>query len=293
MQLPGGIYQSGKLYKDFSFRQFNGELELVLAEHDPTLTIPEQISQALFQALDHIAGNNLHYHHIANLCVGDRQFLLLQIALALDLDMQWLNANCGYCADSFDFKVQLSQLPLKKAGNSYPFIEVNTSQGKLVFRLPNGADQVIIAKINDPKKAQKKLLRLCFKNMFGQENKNGICYLPKLNHDDIELIDTAMSEVAPEPVSILQTKCPGCEKLNTIELDFFDLLSQGTKLLFSEIHTLASFYHWSEAEILAMPRYRRKRYLNFIATSLNQNYQHNNVMKKKSELLTRSVNALS
>jgi len=35
--------------------------------------------------------------------------------------------------------------------------------------------------------------------------------------------------------------------------------------LYEEIHVMALHYHWSEAQILALPRNRRQRYLALIA----------------------------
>jgi hypothetical protein len=38
-------------------------------------------------------------------------------------------------------------------------------------------------------------------------------------------------------------------------------MRRSTSELYDEVHTLAWHYHWSEAEILALPRVRRQLYL--------------------------------
>jgi hypothetical protein len=38
--------------------------------------------------------------------------------------------------------------------------------------------------------------------------------------------------------------------------------------LLDEVHAIAWHYHWSESEILDLPRARRRRYLDLIASSL-------------------------
>lgn len=39
-------------------------------------------------------------------------------------------------------------------------------------------------------------------------------------------------------------------------------------LLLTEVHALALHYHWSERDILALPRARRRRYLALLADAL-------------------------
>jgi hypothetical protein len=40
--------------------------------------------------------------------------------------------------------------------------------------------------------------------------------------------------------------------------------------LYEEVHVLATHYHWSESDILALPRRKRLRYLDLIARQLGQ-----------------------
>jgi hypothetical protein len=45
--------------------------------------------------------------------------------------------------------------------------------------------------------------------------------------------------------------------------------------LYEEVHHLAFHYHWSEREILDMPRAKRRRYLALLAGKLEQSQQGN------------------
>jgi hypothetical protein len=50
-------------------------------------------------------------------------------------------------------------------------------------------------------------------------------------------------------------------------LDGFSLLASGIATgdrLLEEVHSIARAYHWSEAEILALPLPRRRRYLDLL-----------------------------
>ena len=63
------------------------------------------------------------------------------------------------------------------------------------------------------------------------------------------------------------TPCPECGADNRVSIDPYFCLGRVSQDLFGDIHRLASHYHWSEAEILAMPRWRRQRYLALIDRS--------------------------
>ena len=54
-------------------------------------------------------------------------------------------------------------------------------------------------------------------------------------------------EVELEPAALLQSE-----------------LGVAVDRLFAEVHTLAYHYHWSEHEILSLPRARRHRYLELL-----------------------------
>ena len=63
----------------------------------------------------------------------------------------------------------------------------------------------------------------------------------------------------------INTSCPACGADLLIDLDLeeklLEILSTEHKLLLKQIHRLALAYHWSEADIVAMPNKRRQYYL--------------------------------
>jgi len=70
--------------------------------------------------------------------------------------------------------------------------------------------------------------------------------------------------VAPEVAQAALAACPACGASNEIAVDPYLVLAASPEELFVEVHLLASAYHWSEAEILALPRARRQLYLRLI-----------------------------
>jgi hypothetical protein len=116
------------------------------------------------------------------------------------------------------------------------------------FRLPTAADQVAVARAADP---EAELIRRCIE----PSDPPG----PLLDR-----VQEAMEALAPSLSHDLQGRCPECEV--TVEIAFdaqrFSLreLREQAAFIYEDVALLARSYHWSEAEILAMPRQRRLRY---------------------------------
>jgi hypothetical protein len=81
----------------------------------------------------------------------------------------------------------------------------------------------------------------------------------------LELLGAELEAVDPLTALSIDTLCPFCGKSLCVEVDLELLLIEGLRSqqrhLLEQIHRLASRYHWSEADILAMPQWRRQRYL--------------------------------
>jgi hypothetical protein len=65
-------------------------------------------------------------------------------------------------------------------------------------------------------------------------------------------------------VTEVQATCPHCAGQTAIAIDPYRCLGNLEGGLLLQVHTLATTYHWSEAQILALPRQRRLRYLQMI-----------------------------
>jgi hypothetical protein len=74
-----------------------------------------------------------------------------------------------------------------------------------------------------------------------------------------------------DPLTALQlvAACPSCGATNRIDFDLegwlLGLLAAEQRRLIDDVHALASAYHWSEAEICALPAWRRRAYLARVA----------------------------
>lgn len=246
MLLPGGIVKDGERRRSFEFRPVDGTLEAALAEAAAAPSMPRAVTSVLAAALAELGGEPVEERTVRDLAVGDRQFLARQLSVHLGHDPVWLTAVCRACGESFDFEVRQADLPVKEAGESFPYAQA----GGLRLRVPTGADQEAIAGLPD-ERAVKILFERC-----------------RIEGDgDIAAAEAAIEEASPEVALAALAACPACGAGNEVAVDPYLGLPAHGEELFAEVHLLASSYHWSEAEILALPRARRRLYLRLIDRS--------------------------
>ncbi len=260
IRLPGGLWEDGRRLRDAQFREPDGRLEMaLLTAVETAASVPEAVSGVLGAALDKLAGRPADRTRAALLCVVDRRFLMRSLHAWLGGEAQWHTATCSRCKAPFDFPLRLSRLPVGEAGEGYPFARVSGGKTSWTLRLPNGADQEAIADLPDEETARQHLLariRLdgpadALAEMAGDP-------------DGWARIESALEAIAPALIDRVRADCPECGAQNVIEPDPYPLLRQSAHPLLEEIHRIARAYHWSETEILALPRGRRRRYLELI-----------------------------
>jgi hypothetical protein len=267
MLLPGGLWRNGKRVREFALCDLTGEVELALAEAERSdAGLPARITAVLASALRHVGGKPVTPDVVRALTVADRQFLARSLAAHLGADSVWLTATCRSCGHDFDFRVLQSVLPVKEAGRGAPYVEVSTSLGKLKLRVPNGEDQEAIAAVPEAMAVRALVSRCLVKTddvrqtrVSGNESTD-----EAMTGEDLDRIEGALESVAPEVTLWAQTSCPECGEPNTVWVDPYLSLRGLGRGLFNEIHCLARHYHWSEAEILQLPRRRRRVYLDLL-----------------------------
>jgi len=84
------------------------------------------------------------------------------------------------------------------------------------------------------------------------------------NYPECAEISEAIENVSPEIPLSLQSACPDCAEINDIPFDIAAHLISFFKNPFEDVHEIASAYHWTEAQILALSRPRREAYLSLI-----------------------------
>ncbi len=120
------------------------------------------------------------------------------------------------------------------------------------FRLPTGNDQLAASFASQPEfELQKR------------------CVVPgNLPEDLLQRLQETMECMAPSLSGLLHGPCPECCRSGEFYFDvqtyvLRELMDQA-KFVFEEVHLLAEHYHWSERDILSLPRQRRYRYVDAI-----------------------------
>ena len=84
----------------------------------------------------------------------------------------------------------------------------------------------------------------------------------------IASLDTALADADPLTALTVAAHCPACDTELAIAVDLeyllLDSCRRRQRALLDDIHHLAGAYHWSEADIVALPAWRRARYLSRI-----------------------------
>lgn len=259
--MPGGFWRhgwrDGECRRDWSFRTLTGEVELSILEAGrDRRSVPQRVTAVLTAALAELGGAAVEAETVRALSVADRQYLMRRLAVEVGIEESWIAAGCPQCGASFDIPVRHAELPVKPAGEGYPFATVDTSLGPVRFRVPDGADQEAVAGIGDPREARRALAARCAESLPGE-----------LSDEDLDRAEAALEAVAPEVVTRAQAACPDCGEAAEVHLDPYVCLGAANSGLFLDVHALASAYHWSEKEILAMPRERRRLYLSLVDQS--------------------------
>jgi hypothetical protein len=205
-----------------------------------------------------VGGEAANPELVRGLAVADRQFLVRLLAAELGRDREWLTADCPACGEAFDFQVTQSALPVKEAGPSFPQAAAATSWGEVRLRVPDGSDQEAVAGIAEPEAAVVALLRRCLLEPAADLPADG------WSEADLAACDAALEATSPEVSLEVLASCPACGAESRVAVDPYLCLSHAAGEIFEQVHALASAYHWSQAEILALPRSRRVLYLRLI-----------------------------
>lgn len=120
-------------------------------------------------------------------------------------------------------------------------------RSEVFFRLPTAGDLIALA--NDPDIEGALALR---------------CIRPKPTRAQRRRVETAMQALAPSLYDSVDCDCHECGRavplvFNPSAYVLGELRRRATHV-YDDVHLLASRYHWSERDILALPQRRRERY---------------------------------
>jgi hypothetical protein len=226
------------------------DLEIDLADGDRPLLVSR-----LLAGLPALAGAADPESQAAGWAVDARLQGLLAIARATGTPPSW-QTRCPACGSALELALDLAALaaPPREAPVGW-----TAPDGTVVAsRLPSGAD---LALWRDSGEDEAALAGRLVETLDGVPPPAGW----RLPESWLEPAATALAEADPLTVLQLAIACPDCRQESPIPFDLEGwLLRQLAAVqagLIDEVHRLASAYHWSEAEIAALPPWRRRAYL--------------------------------
>jgi hypothetical protein len=227
------------------FRRFGACLDDL--QVDLAAPRPHVITELLARCMVPAAGREVLW----DLPVGKRIALLLRLAAADGVEEFDAELRCASCRSSFEVTLTVEEM-LAAAGERGDPVEVRWEGGVARFRRPTGRDQLA-----------------WLERSYADEAALAAGMAESLALDAMETplaaIEAAMDEADPLMRAAVTAACPECGREDEYETDPAGMalahLATVQGGLFQEVDALASRYHWSEAEILGLPEWRRKRYV--------------------------------
>jgi T4 bacteriophage base plate protein len=204
---------------------------------------------------------------LAYLSIGQRDAYLLTLReLTLGSQMESY-AECPKCAERLEFTVNVADIrvdePIPLENQKYA---LSSGEFQLRFRLPNSKDLAAAIAYQDVNAVRRLIGQRCVLEV----NRDGVAVSEKeLPATVITDLAKQMAECDPQAEVLLNLNCPACNHEWQVVFDivafFWSELSAQAKRLLREVHTLARFYGWREADILAMSAIRRQFYLDLLS----------------------------
>lgn len=289
-KLPGGYRdECGALHLEAELIPLGGREEELLAGREK-MSGAALVTSVFCNCIRKIGGISPVTEEVARgLLVADRQFLLLGLRRATFGDKVQASVSCPWpdCGSRVDMDFSINDIPVKESANKGPVYTMELSQAaalqddhgikrrKIFFRLPNGADQELLSQLVSENEARAftALLGRCILGI-GSPEKPDEKLIHKLSPLARMEIEKEMEAVAPKVELTLGAKCPECGREFSIPFDiqdfFFGELRISRDLLYREVHYLAYHYHWSEREIMEMPKEKRRMYIDILADEIER-----------------------
>jgi len=252
----------GPLGRRFAWlRELSGRDELDLGQRHPSV-----LSDVLARLLVSVPGAALGPTDLARASLADRDRLVAGLYLHAFGDLIESRAPCAACGDDFELGFSLSALLAALDEKVRARHERDPSGGRpdqdgfhalgggRRFRLPTVADESALAGLVEEAR-RTALLERC---LDGRE----------VPTDAVAAAEAAMEELAPLLDLELPVRCALCGEGQNVGFDLVEMFSAAMQrerpLLTREVHALATVYRWTFAEIVGLPRERRRAHVEII-----------------------------
>jgi len=288
--LPGGYLDADRqLLREFEVAPLSGRDEELIAARQPVAS-PALLTALFSRCVLRLGSIRPVSEELARrLLVADRQFLLLKLRQVTFGDRVQATVQCPRpdCQEKVDIDFCVHDIPVRESIEKGPLYtrelspeaaftsEKGEQHQEVVFRLPNGEDQDAISQMveENEAKAFAVLLARCIRRL-GPLQDPGPEAIDRLSPLARAEIERHMEMAAPHVDLTLAAHCPECEREFAVPFNlpgfFLGECKTSRELLYREVHCLAYHYHWSEQEILALPREKRRKYIAILVEELGR-----------------------
>lgn len=269
-RLPGGMLIEGRWAREAAVRPLNGRDEEWLAGWERSVPSAFVQSALLERCVTRVGGVQADAALIKRMLVGDRDYLLLclrRLCLGPTFDA---TTECPACQSRIDLSFGADDIPVEERPQRAPSLvaDVARSDGTVAhvrYHLPTGRDQEVAALASAADRTTA-LIASCVEAVDDVEDAGAATRL--LDSSAAEQLEQTMEREAPQVTADMDFVCPVCGHASSRDFELvpflLDELGAGAQRILHEVHTLAYNYHWTEAEILDMPRSRRHVYLGLL-----------------------------
>jgi hypothetical protein len=275
--LPNGYWEAGACLRNAWVREIPEGDEELDDELGASALASERTSALLARCVSRLgesdcSGTDL----VRSLSLGDREALLLHIRRITFGERMDCVLRCPDCSERVECELRVADLLLPAAEHRQRWHEETlTADGlgfRVRFRIPTAADleAAIYGAPAGPEVVARTVLAGCVEWVRPEQEVGGADLAAAgWPADLVAQLNARIAELDPQAEISLQLTCPACGQTFASSLDTADYLLRERETrerrIYEEVHQLALAYHWSEGEILGMPRRRRRLYLDMLA----------------------------
>ena len=211
---------------------------------------------------------------LAEMSVGQRNYYLLKLRQLMFGSTIDSRINCPQCGTALEFKMNagdiMNSLPRNHEEDETQTFSLTLDGVRLIFRPLNSRDLAALDQCRDTAGARRILLENCIIDIIDTLDNGEKKELKELADSiTFSLGEKMASQYDPHVEIAFRMKCALCHlEWKT----FFDIVSflwseiqaQARRVL-HEVHLLARFYGWREADIFAMSNARKQFYLEMVS----------------------------
>lgn len=284
VKLATGLKDSSMgVIKNVTVEPLTGVNEQWLCNGDQGWSLPAWVTKLLGEKVIS-ESKPIGVEKAAELSVVDRDLLIVYLRMLTFGKELWGITTCAHkeCGAKLDFTFDLSSLERPRDSEGFlksTSIPCGDKCIKFSFREPNGMDQAAIAglAVTMPYNAWLDLLERCIVEWEGADS-TSTEILSSLPQEILLAIDHTIVEGMCSMDWDIEFTCAECGRdfVSTLDIQsfFWQEVRFSSGQFWEEIHTLALSYHWSEADILALSRWKRKMYLGLIGREFTNDPLH-------------------